>query len=244
MTTMMRCDKKPKGITTDEETNQWLDERGICRSRYMKGADLRTTFATISCITGGSSFFLGVIHRKGEDEMSDLVRRLIGKCDDLGVRVGLVMLDRGFYTTDVIHSLKEIRVEKTELDPGSPFDYLIQCRRTKRVKDTLDEYAEGGAVASEGVITGRTSESGGRPVSVPYCPRVVKSKAREAGERRNKRKEADGRKKSRTSRCGRCGQKRPETPPGSDRTSAPDASSPGLPAACWTRMRPGTRSVG
>ena len=202
-------------MATDEEMKQWLDERGICRSRYLKGTDLRTTFATISCITKRSSFFLGVIHKKREDEMSDLVRRLVGKCDDLGIRVGLVMLDRGFYTTDVIHSLKEIRAEKTKLDPGSPFDYLVRCRRTKRVKDTLDEYAESGAVASEGVITGRTSESGGKPVSVPYCTHMAKSRAHEAAERRDERKKG-GRKKGRTNRCGRCGQKRPETPPGSD----------------------------
>ena len=87
----MRYDKKPKGMTTDEEMNQWLDERGICRSRYLKGTNLRTTFATISCITGGSGLFLGVIRKKREDEMSDLVRRLVGKCDDLGIRVGLVI---------------------------------------------------------------------------------------------------------------------------------------------------------
>ena len=126
------------------------------------------------------------------------------------------MPDRGFYTTGIIHALKEIRAEKKKPDPGSPFDYLIQCRRTKRVKDTLDEYAEIGAVASDGVITGKTSKSDGRPVSVSYCPHTVRSKACEAGEMRNKRKEADGRKKSRTGRCGRCGQKRPEMPPGSD----------------------------
>ena len=211
----MRYDKKPKGMATDEEMKQWLDERGICRSRYLKGTDLRTTFATISCITGGSSFFLGVIHKKMDDEMSDLVRRLVGKCDDLEIRLGLVMLDRGFYTTDVIHSLKEIRAEKKKQDPGSPFDYLIQCRRTKRVKDALDEYAEMGVAASEGVITGKTSKSGGKPVPVSYCIHIVKSKAYEARERRNERKKG-GRKKGRTNRCGRCGQKRPETPPGSD----------------------------
>ena len=28
----MRYDKKPKGMTADEEMNQWLGERGICRS--------------------------------------------------------------------------------------------------------------------------------------------------------------------------------------------------------------------
>ena len=83
--------------------NQWFDERGICRSRYLKGTDLRTTVATISCIAGGSSFFLGVIHKKMDDEMSGQVRRLVGKCDDLEIRLGLVILDRGFYTTDVIH---------------------------------------------------------------------------------------------------------------------------------------------
>ena len=66
------------------------------------------------------------------------------------------------------------------------------------------------------MITGRTSKPGGRPVSVSYCIHIVKSKAHEARERRIKRKEADGRKKSRTGRCGKCGQKRPETPPGSD----------------------------
>ena len=125
------------------------------------------------------------------------------------------MLDRGFYTTGVIHSLKEIRVEKKKQDPGSPFDYLIQCRRTKHVKDTLDEYAEMGVAASEGVITGRMSESGGKPVSASYCIHIAKSGAHEAAERRNERKKG-GRKKGRTNRCGRCGQKRPETPPGSD----------------------------
>ena len=211
----MRYDKKPKGMTTDEEMNQWLDERGICRSRYLKGTDLRTTFATISCITKRSSFFLGVIRKKREDEMSDLVRRLVGKCNDLGIRVGLVMLDRGFYATGVIHSLKEIRAEKKKQDPGSPFDHLIQCRRTKRVKDTLDEYAEMGVAASEGVITGKTSKSDGKSVPVSYYLCIVKSKAHEARERRNERKKG-GRKKGRTNRCGRCGQKRPETPPGSD----------------------------
>ena len=65
------------------------------------------------------------------------------------------------------------------------------------------------------MITGRTSKSDGKPVSVSYCIHIVKSKAYEARERRNERKKG-GRKKGRTNRCGRCGQKRPETPPGSD----------------------------
>ena len=149
------------------------------------------------------------------------------------------MPDRGFYTTGVMHSLKEIRAEKTKPDPGSPFDYLMQCRRTKRVKDTLGEYAESGAVASGGVITGRTSESGGKPVSVPYCIHVAKSKAHEAADRRNKRMEADGRKKNRSNRCGKCGQKRQETPPGSHPDIRPGCKFTGF--AC--RM-PGTDASG
>ena len=185
-TRTIRCAMtKPKGTTTDEGMKHWFDERGICRSRYLKGTNLCTTFATISCTTRRSGFFLGMIRRKGEDEMSDLVCRLVDKCDDLGIRLGLVMLDRGFYTTGVIHSLKEIRAEKKKPDP---FDCLVLCRRTKRVKDTLDECAERGAVASEEVITGKASKYGGKPASVSYCTHTARSKACEVAGRRNKRK--------------------------------------------------------
>ena len=190
-----------------------------------------------------SSFFLGVSHKKREDEMPDLVRRQVGKCGDLGILVGPVMLDRGFYTTGVMHSLKEIRAEKTKPDPGSPFDYLMQCRRTKRVKDTLGEYAESGAVASGGVITGRTSESGGKPVSVPYCIHVAKSKAHEAADRRNKRMEADGRKKTARTGAASAARRGRRCRPAPIRTSTPDASSPGLPAACRARTRPGRSGI-
>ena len=79
-----RYDKKAKDAT-DEEVDEWMEESFLNKTRYEKGTVLCNTFATISCITKRSSFFLGSIMIQKGTTKAEAVKKLLDMADELTV---------------------------------------------------------------------------------------------------------------------------------------------------------------
>ena len=61
--------------------------------------------ATVHCVAGGSRAALGARLVKKTDNDGDIVSKLLEKCSELGIRSSRVLLDRGFFSVDVIQTL-------------------------------------------------------------------------------------------------------------------------------------------
>ena len=107
-----RYDKKPKDAKTDEDIDNWMSDRYLNKTKYDKGTILCNTIATISCITKKASIFLGVVMVKKGDKTADVVCELLDAAESLEVKPGMLMCDRGFFTTDVIHALNNRIIER------------------------------------------------------------------------------------------------------------------------------------
>lgn len=76
-------------------------------SRGKKGTIRFHRMVTIYCTVNGQCLTLGVeVMRRGESN-ADVVRRLLKECSRCGVRISTVTMDRGFYSTAVMHVLRE-----------------------------------------------------------------------------------------------------------------------------------------
>ena len=66
------------------------------------------------------------------EDTADYVRRAITACRGTGAEIGTAMLDREFFSTDVIRTLGELGV-----------GYLIPCVNTPNVVDAITEFSKG-----------------------------------------------------------------------------------------------------
>ena len=63
---------------------------------------------------------------------SQLMRKIVQFCEDVGIKPRLILLDREFYSTDVMRELDGLGVQ-----------YLIPCINRDTVVETLRDYASG-----------------------------------------------------------------------------------------------------
>ena len=80
----------------------------------------------------GAHLMLAAIHMPALEPMSDFVHRLVDLALQAGTDIRLVLLDREFFTTDVMKTLGDMTVR-----------YIMPCRNTGTVVDALDEFAAG-----------------------------------------------------------------------------------------------------
>ena len=66
------------------------------------------------------------------EDASDFVRRIIRTCMDNRIKIGIAMLDREFFSTDVIRALNEMGV-----------DYLMPCVNTPNVVRAIAQFDRG-----------------------------------------------------------------------------------------------------
>ena len=101
------------------------------------------TYATIQCVVAGQRIVLGVTPYVPGDDHASSVKALLEAVARHGLKVGVVTLDRGFYSTDVFSTLQ-----------ASDHGWLTPCPNSPFVKEALIEYDAGkrGRV-SKGVIT-------------------------------------------------------------------------------------------
>ena len=121
------------------------------------------SYVTAQCITRGRKIILGVVPQRKLETVSDIVPKLIHICRRARVEIGMVMMDREFFTAQVIKYMNEDDV---------PF--LIPCKDTDTTVDALREYA-GGARKRVSELTIRGS---GGTYESAYTAIITKRKRR------------------------------------------------------------------
>ena len=144
-----------RGLLTDE-MDLSMDYHNIKRYDKKPGPDLvrggdknkrkkefYETYATVQCVVAGQRLALGIEPYVPGDDHAGSVKALLGTVAGHALKVGVITLDRGFYSTDVFSALQ-----------SSGHDWLMPCPNSPYVKEAIAEYAAGkrGRV-SKGVIT-------------------------------------------------------------------------------------------
>ena len=86
---------------TVEETHQ--DE--VCRSKAKCGTTHFFTYATAYAVVQGRRYTLAMCRVRAKQTMDHVVRILLERLVTLGIRIKLLLLDRGFYSVRVIQDL-------------------------------------------------------------------------------------------------------------------------------------------
>ena len=115
-----RYDKKPK-----EE----LIRGGDKESRTKAFCE---TYASIHCVVAGQRIILGMLPYMPGQTHAEALAGLLGICAGHGLRIGVLTLDRGFYSTAVVSCL-----QKADLR------WIMPCPNTPHVKDALSEFDSG-----------------------------------------------------------------------------------------------------
>ena len=89
-------------------------------------------YITAQCIKPGMQMALALFHMPALEDTACYVRKTIAMCRQTGAKIGTVMLDREFFSTDVIRVLEDLGV-----------DYLIPCVNTANVIRAIEEFYRG-----------------------------------------------------------------------------------------------------
>lgn len=85
------------------------EEREICRGRPKHGTTHFHCYATLYVIRRGERFTVAMTYVSQNDELPDVLRRLLQRASQLGVKPRYLLLDRGFYSVDVVRYLQAAR---------------------------------------------------------------------------------------------------------------------------------------
>ena len=108
------------------------DMLNILNSKYKNGTHHFNCLATINCIMDGSRAFIGATLVRRADCLSDIVSQLIDGCTKKGIKIGMMMVDREFFSTSVIGTLQSKNVR-----------FLMPATKTKGVKKAIKEFKAG-----------------------------------------------------------------------------------------------------
>ena len=89
-------------------------------------------YIAAQCINPGIQMALALLHMPALEDTACYVRKTISMCRRTGAKIGTVMLDREFFSTDVIRMLGDLGV-----------DYLIPCVNTANVVKAIEEFSRG-----------------------------------------------------------------------------------------------------
>ena len=89
-------------------------------------------YIAAQCIKPGMQMVLALLHMPALEDTACYVRKTISMCRRTGAKIGTVMLDREFFSTDVIRVLENLGV-----------DYLIPCVNTANVVKAIEEFSRG-----------------------------------------------------------------------------------------------------
>ena len=109
-------------------------ENKLVRSKRKGGTNMFETYITAQCVNAGSRLNLAVLNMTQHSLNADFVRKIVEHVRYAGVNPGLFLLDREFYSTDVIRALDSMGVR-----------YLIPGVNTGPVKKALARHASAGS---------------------------------------------------------------------------------------------------
>ncbi len=109
-------------------------ENKLVRSKRKGGTNVFETYITAQCVNAGSRLNLAVLNMTQHSLNAVFVRKIIEQVRHAGVNPRLFLLDREFYSTDVIRTLDSTGVR-----------YLIPCINTGPIKKALAHHASTGS---------------------------------------------------------------------------------------------------
>ena len=120
---------------------RWDHKHGaeLVRSRAKRGTHLFERCITVQCVTRRIQLTLGAFPMPALTDTADFVRKAVDACLEKKVRIGVAMLDREFFSTDVIRTLD-----------GMGTRYLMPCINTPNVTRAIEEFACGRRLAVSG----------------------------------------------------------------------------------------------
>jgi hypothetical protein len=77
----------------------------VCRSKAKCGTTHFFTYATAYAVVQGRRYTLAMCRVRAKQSMDDVLRTLLARLGTLGIRIKLLLLDRGFYSVRVIQDL-------------------------------------------------------------------------------------------------------------------------------------------
>ena len=89
-------------------------------------------YVTVQRVDAGPRLFLGARQLPASEPVGGTVRDLVRSCQDEGIRIRMVLLDRGFFTTGVVAALDSLRV-----------NYLMPCGNAPGMAKTVNGFATG-----------------------------------------------------------------------------------------------------
>lgn len=105
-------------------------DKHITRSKPKAGTCHFERYITIQCVVPECRLVIGHLQMPATAIIEVFVRKIIDFVQDIGIRLGTVMLDREFFTSGVIKTLDELNIK-----------YLIPCVNTSSVKKAIEEFA-------------------------------------------------------------------------------------------------------
>jgi putative transposase len=136
----------------------------VCRSQASQGTTHFFTYATAYVILRGRRYTLALTRVRQGDRMDAVLQCLLGRVETLGVKVSLLLLDRGFYSVRVMDYLMRreqpfimpaIKRGKKVDAPGGPTgtQAIAQAKRSGWTSYTLSSLKDG-AVSFDLAVVG------------------------------------------------------------------------------------------
>ena len=145
----------------------------VCRSKAKGGTTHFFTYATAYAVVQGRRYTLAMCRVRAKQTMDYVVRRLLERLVTLGIKMKLLLLDRGFYSVRVIQDLitaelpfimPAVKRGKKPTTPGGPTGtYALAAQKQGRwTSYTLKSAPEGGVVFDLAVVCHNTRGQRGR----------------------------------------------------------------------------------
>ena len=126
---------KPVTVAIDKHLIPRYDKNPdefLIKTRSKNGTTHFESYCTMSSVEGQCRACLGVCHVTPNESNSSFVRKLINNCVKNDIMTRLVLLDREFFSTAVIHELKQ-----------SGQTFLMPARKTPGIKKAIEEFVAG-----------------------------------------------------------------------------------------------------
>ena len=86
-----------------------LDDTNVYRSQAKRGTNSFFAYATAYLVLHGERFTLAVIPVTRSESLKEILQELLQVLSQMGLKVALLLLDRGFYSVEVIRYLQQAR---------------------------------------------------------------------------------------------------------------------------------------
>ena len=158
----------PSHSTVDE-----AHQEEVCRSKAKCGTTHFFPYATAYAVVRGRRYTLAMCRVRAKQSMDHVLRTLLARLVTLGIRIKLVLLDRGFYSVRVMHDLitaelpfimPAVKRGKKPTTPGGPTGtYALAAEKQGRwTPYTLKSAQEGHVAFDLAVVCHNTRGHRGR----------------------------------------------------------------------------------